>query len=170
MGRGWICGSAIDPCHLRRSGHRKHDPVTTRSVGLDSVTDCRERSYGRAASFQARCSAASVGCYGASVDRFEGRNRRLEAPKGALKLRFVDFNLQKVVLKLQDIVLNLQNARLRPQNSLLELRNALLSAPHLDLAFDSVAAHRWRHHNHDICLGEVGQGRSKLALERPLSH
>jgi hypothetical protein len=80
--------------------------------------------------FQARCSEASVGRYGASVDRLERCNRRLEASKGALKLRFIDFNLQNVVLKLQDIVSNLQNARLRPQNSLLEPQNDLLSAPH----------------------------------------
>ena len=42
-----------------------------RSVGLDSGTDCRRRSYGRAASIQARCSEASVSRSEASVSRCE---------------------------------------------------------------------------------------------------
>ena len=170
MGRGWICGSAIDPCHLRRSGHRKHDPVTGRSVGLDSVTDCCKRSYGREVSIQARCSEASVGCCGASVDRFEGRNRRLVASKGRVEASIRRFQPSEGRGEAS-------RGRLDPSKCLTPAskqptrasERPTFCAP-LDLAFDSLAAHRWRHHNHDICLGEVGQGRSRLALERPLSH
>jgi hypothetical protein len=146
-----------------RSGHREEHPVRRASTAECGLSPCRERSYGWPASLQARCSAAPVGCYGASVDRFEGCNRRLEAPKGALKIRFVGFNLQHVVLRLQHVVLNLQNARLRPQNSLLEPQNTLLSARPIPFGPSSnVPPTRripWRHYTRSPPRRRTGRSR-----------